>query len=308
MSQNANYGNTKNCIFSTTPPTNLPTDEPTTPPTDVSLSLQFPCTATLHEPLREGEEIHTDGVVRIVVDDDTYVFGKRVGNWCKMAAVDRSGKHIKNKYMSQDKELNVANWLTANNNAGAYSVSDVKFCEPEEFTTRDSLLTAVNLWMSNKLQALEEYDVIQNWKTGKVTSMYYLFVFPEFNEDVSKWDTGNVSSMTGTFSGAKAFNGDLSKWNTSSVIAMNSMFWGGADAWNGDISEWDTSRVVNMLGMFHKTYAYNGDLSKWNTNKVVTMRHMFNKATSFNHKLCWNVSGKDVRDMFKLSPGSIGCD
>jgi len=77
--------------------------------------------------LHEQDGVHTDGVVRIVVDDDTYVFGKRKGSMWKMVAVDRSGKYIVARY--HQKEFNIANWLTANYGYDDYSLSDIKFCE-----------------------------------------------------------------------------------------------------------------------------------------------------------------------------------
>jgi len=67
-------------------------------------------------------------VVPLVVDANTYVFGV-VSDWWKMVAVDRSGKYIVAKYMSREKEFNIANWLTANYRCDECSVSDIKFCE-----------------------------------------------------------------------------------------------------------------------------------------------------------------------------------
>ena len=38
------------------------------------------------------------------------------------------------------------------------------------------------------------------------------------------WDTSNVTSMQGLFTGATAFNRDIGYWDTSNV-SMNRMFW-----------------------------------------------------------------------------------
>jgi len=40
----------------------------------------------------------------------------------------------------------------------------------------------------------------------------------KFNQDISLWDTSNVTNIRGMFLGAKKFNQDISKWNTSKVI------------------------------------------------------------------------------------------
>ncbi|WP_434324014.1 BspA family leucine-rich repeat surface protein [Mycoplasma capricolum subsp. capricolum] len=40
-----------------------------------------------------------------------------------------------------------------------------------------------------------------------------------FNQDISSWNTSNVTNMSFMFDGATSFNQDLSKWNTSNVIS-----------------------------------------------------------------------------------------
>ena len=45
-----------------------------------------------------------------------------------------------------------------------------------------------------------------------------------FNDDISRWDTSNVTSMRSMFRAAHSFNGDLSRWDTSLVTSMSYMF------------------------------------------------------------------------------------
>ena len=45
-----------------------------------------------------------------------------------------------------------------------------------------------------------------------------------FNDDISRWDTSNVTTMAYMFQDAFAFNGDLSRWDTSKVTDMDGMF------------------------------------------------------------------------------------
>ena len=47
-----------------------------------------------------------------------------------------------------------------------------------------------------------------------------------FNQDISKWDTSNITRMSLMFKHAGAFNQDTSKWNTSKVRDAWLMFWG----------------------------------------------------------------------------------
>ena len=41
-----------------------------------------------------------------------------------------------------------------------------------------------------------------------------------FNGDISKWDTGKVTTMYYMFSSASAFNQDIGSWNTAQVTDM----------------------------------------------------------------------------------------
>jgi surface protein len=41
-----------------------------------------------------------------------------------------------------------------------------------------------------------------------------------FNDDISAWDTSNVTNLANAFAGAILFNVDISGWNTSKVTNM----------------------------------------------------------------------------------------
>jgi len=55
---------------------------------------------------------------------------------------------------------------------------------------------------------------ISKWNTSNVTNMYGMFYYSEFNGDISKWDTSNVDSMSWMFFKSN-FNKDLSLWMLS---------------------------------------------------------------------------------------------
>ena len=84
--------------------------------------------------------------------------------------------------------------------------------------------------------------------------------------------------MKSMFSGATAFNQDLSNWNTSNVTTMWGMFYD-ATAFNQDLSSWDTSNVTSMGSMFTSATAFNQDLSNWDIGAVTNMTNMFNGVT-----------------------------
>jgi surface protein len=74
-----------------------------------------------------------------------------------------------------------------------------------------------------------------------------------FNQDLSSWDTSNVTDMDCMFAYASSFNQDLSSWDTSNVRSMHCMF-AYASSFNQDLSSWDTLNVeTDMEDMFEGT-------------------------------------------------------
>ena len=82
-------------------------------------------------------------------------------------------------------------------------------------------------------------------------SYFYLASLPSLYipQFFPRWDTSNVTTMTGMFWNAHAFNGDLSRWDTSNVTDMDNMF-RDALAFNKDIHAWDASNVTSVMKMF----------------------------------------------------------
>ena len=127
-------------------------------------------------------------------------------------------------------------------------------------------------------------------------SMYDMFYnINNFNEDITSWDTSNITNMNGIFSDASAFDKNIGSWNTSKVTSMNNMF-NGASVFNQNINSWNTSKVTDMSYMFYASFAFNGDISLWNTSNVTNMISIFASASSFNQDInSWNTS--NVTDM-----------
>ena len=71
------------------------------------------------------------------------------------------------------------------------------------------------------------YGTMPNWNTSLV-------------EDMSGYD-GGVQG----FGGESTFNGDISKWDTGKVTTMYYMFYN-ASAFNRDIGSWNTAQVTTM--------------------------------------------------------------
>jgi surface protein len=75
------------------------------------------------------------------------------------------------------------------------------------------------------------------------------------------------------FNGASAFNQDLSGWNTGAVTSMQFMF-NGASAFNQDLSDWNTGSVTNMGCMFQEALAFNQTLC-WSLKQGAETTDMF---------------------------------
>ena len=60
----------------------------------------------------------------------------------------------------------------------------------------DNFEIALSLWFSDKDQCISEYGHISDWDTAEVTDMSNLFQNRrDFNEDLSKWNVGSVTTM-----------------------------------------------------------------------------------------------------------------
>ena len=124
---------------------------------------------------------------------------------------------------------------------------------------------------------------ISRWDTSNVTNMRCMFYNVEsFNQDISQWDVSNVTNMSYMFYNAEKFNQDISKWNTSKVTDMTKMFCF-AESFNQDISKWDVSNVIDMTKMFYYAYLFNQDISKWNVSNVTNFDNIFYHCTLNNY-------------------------
>ena len=121
-----------------------------------------------------------------------------------------------------------------------------------------------------------------NWGqmvTTLVTDMSDKFKSSNFNQNISSWDTSNVTTMHGMFDNARSFNQNIGSWDTSSVTDMSEMFKGDTGAWsnfhNGgsnSIGNWDVSSVTDMSNMFYGKQRFNVNIGSWDVSNVTNMR------------------------------------
>ncbi len=167
-----------------------------------------------------------------------------------------------------------------------------------QFSTNQQLKDAALLWVTDNAQALIDYGPINNWSMcPELTDMSEIFyerfppsAFANFNDDISNWDTSNITNMENMFGNASSFNQDISTWDVSSVTNMESMFFN-ASSFNQDINAWDVSNVTDMKSMFLAASSFNQSLNNWDVSSVTSMVSMFNTATVFNQDISsWDTS------------------
>jgi surface protein len=160
--------------------------------------------------------------------------------------------------------------------------------------TKDELQRAINLWCSNRQEAIHNYGYINKWDTSKITDISRLFsckcssIFDytayngdepyyngdepyykctclkqNFNDDINDWDVSNVTDMSATFFDCKLFNQPLNKWKTSKVKIMRAMF-GFCRRFNQPLDSWDVSNVKDFGYMFLGCRHFVQPLKSWN--------------------------------------------
>lgn len=149
-----------------------------------------------------------------------------------------------------------------------------------------------------------------NGREYRVVDLQMLEEMVENKEDVSIAVTTFITSFSFLFNNQFDFNDDISSWDTSNVTNMNRMFSTqfarDSVVFNQDISKWDTSNVELMGGMFSAAESFNQDISNWNVSKVKDMNFMFSRAKSFNQDLsAWDVSNVTECNYFAWQSGNL---
>lgn len=133
---------------------------------------------------------------------------------------------------------------------------------------------------------------ISMWNTSDVTTMASMFSGAvAFNQSIGSWDTSNVIDISAMFNSAKAFNQDISSWNVSKIKQFTSVF-NGAVSFNQPLDTWDMSNATSLSYMFAGCKVFNQDLNRWNTVNVKSMDSLFgNSAIAFNGNISnWDTS------------------
>lgn len=181
--------------------------------------------------------------------------------------------------------------LTALNFKGSSSNSDLQL-DPRSYM--DSLVD-----VSNMFYGLREFN--QNlswWDTENVTNMSGMFMqCYKFNGEISNWNVSNVENMAGMFSSSSVFNQNLESWDIRASNASN-MFLSAREFSSNLNPTWPEK--ANITGMFGSAEKFNGDLSGWDVSGIESFYKTFSGAKSFSSDVSqWSVSNSNnMTNMF----------
>ena len=168
---------------------------------------------------------------------------------------------------------------------------------------KKELKAAVRLWCTDRNKAIAQFGHISGWNISSITSMRRLFGQSkedreqgnhwnkDFNEDLSLWDTSNVTNMAWMFNEASSFNIDVSRWNVGNCTNMSAMFQN-AKSFQSDLKGWNVEKVTSMDFMFKGAASFESDCSRWSTGNCTNIFNMFFSASSFNRDTIknWDLS------------------
>jgi surface protein len=99
------------------------------------------------------------------------------------------------------------------------------------------------------------------------------FLATSFNQDISIWNTSNVTSMAYMFYRAYDFNQNISTWNVSNVTNMSYMFFN-ATTFNQNLGNWNPFALTSAAGMFDgitlSTANYDALLNAWSGKTLLS--------------------------------------
>lgn len=182
-----------------------------------------------------------------------------------------------------------------------YDVRDkIKIYKPEQ------IVTTFVKDMSMLFEWLPEFNEdVSSFDTSHVKDMYWMFWWCcKFNQNIWYWNVSQVQDFDNMFSYCEKFNQNIWRWNMKSAKRLNQMFnWCASfnNWWSNEINNWNVSHVEDMWATFYACTNFNQPLNKWNVSKVNNMADMFWFCTKFNQNLNnWNVNKVHyLANMFK---------
>lgn len=128
-------------------------------------------------------------------------------------------------------------------------------------------------WVSYSPRNVDAIIAVDDWGDHGIKSLSYAFEHHTNLTRVPDYLPSSVVRTCGMFFGATSFNQDISAWDTDNVTDMSYMFCF-ATNFDQDIGAWNTANVTDMSYMFSDATSFNQDIGAWNTGKVRDMDSM----------------------------------
>lgn len=148
-------------------------------------------------------------------------------------------------------------------------------------------VTAMDSIFANTNYSPSQYEQVSQWDTSNVTNMTRIFESSKFNNDLSNWDFKNLEDASFMFRFNTVFNHESISEKQFHKVTTTLWMFQGATAFNRGLfqlllfrNEWV---LKNVSGMFYDASNYNGEgLTWWDLTGVPQTSRFYNPT---NHKL-----------------------
>ena len=160
-------------------------------------------------------------------------------------------------------------------------------------------------WFFSGFTHLTDVQGLDYFDTSNVTSMFGMFSGTEnLTQLTLPFDTSSLRDTRSMFAGTGAEVLDLSAWTTPVLDTVEQMFIGAENLVELDISNWNTSRTRNMSGLFWGVSSLEElDLSHFDTRNAMTMSAMFAGMASLTDLDISNFNTTNVFDISHMFDG-----
>jgi LPXTG-motif cell wall-anchored protein len=182
---------------------------------------------------------------------------------------------------------------------GAFNLTDVPSALPPGVTDTQGMFSRASAFN----------DDISGWNTSQVTTMASMFEDASvFNTPIGSWDVSSVTTFNRMFSDTADFDAELGAWDVSSGQDFNNMF-ANTEAFNSDIGAWDTSSATDLSFMFYFADVFSAEIGAWDTSNATNLSYMFSGAPRFNADLSgWDTSANTTMDSMFENASSFDAD
>ena len=187
--------------------------------------------------------------------------------------------------LSENGDRSVLGWKEGNT---LYLAGNNGITAPEDcsylFSAEGANKNEEHRW--SKLQEITGADLLDMSNTKDMGWMFYCCTSLK-RIDVSKWKTGQVKNLQGTFNRCSSLE-DLGEtnvkgWDLSQVEDMRALFLNCQKLTALDVSGWNTSNVDNMAWMFEGCESLTElNVSGFQTGKVINLQYMFYQCKNLN--------------------------